>query len=164
MAIKLKDFLDNKTELLAGALIGLSAIFFVKWLVLATIPLCAVLYRLGGVTGGDHLWRKIGVPVAFSGAMFLATLDYWSLVPIASWWAILGLGSGIPEGDDKGSALGRFFLKLLSGDVKTANALVHLVIGALLVLTLLPLGFFYSFEYCMMALITILGLAWVYAN
>lgn len=141
MGIKLKDFFDNVEELGIGAVFGLSPMLFINWWVLLTMPLCALLWRLGGVTGGNKLFRRVGIPLTLCGGVFLATFDWLSLLPLLAMWAPLTMGYGIPDArtGDEGSVLGRFFFHVTDQNEMLADLLTRLTIGVLIGLTLLPL-------------------------
>lgn len=69
--MKLKDFFDNWYELRTGALLQIPLCLIVGWWVTPIMLVCAVLWRLGGVTGGNKLFRKVGVPLVVCWATYV---------------------------------------------------------------------------------------------
>ena len=67
----LKAFFDNPEEFMVGAFLQFPLYFVIGWKILALMPLCAILWRLGGVEGGSKLFRRIGVPLVVCGATLL---------------------------------------------------------------------------------------------
>jgi len=87
--MKWKDFWDNPEETFIGACLQFPLYFIVGWWILLIMPLCGLLWRLGGVSGGSKLFRRLGVPATVCGATFL-TLHHWQIfiaVPFMVWIA-----------------------------------------------------------------------------
>lgn len=153
----LSEFLDNREELATGFLFGLAQVFIAGWLAVAIAVPCAVLWRLGGVKGGNRWFRRLGVPCVIAGALFLATHSLWCLVPFAAMWGPLSLGYGIPDPPDEGSKLGAFFFKLTKKNEKLANILTRGTIALLCVLTLAPLAMVNFFGALMVGIFIVVG-------
>jgi hypothetical protein len=80
-----KSFFDSPEEFFVGACLQFPLIFFVGWWVLPLMGLCAVLWRLGGVSGGNKLFRRLGPPfvAVIASGKWLAILA----VPFMVWLA-----------------------------------------------------------------------------
>ena len=127
----------NKEEMIVGFIYGACC-----WPILshwAVIPgvVCSFLWAIGGA--GPKMVRRLGVPLVM--AVSLSFTNLWLLLTMLPLWGIISIGYGMPGEGDKGSALGRFWLKLLP--YKAANwatrfsifALFNIVIIAALALT-----------------------------
>ena len=82
-----KDFFDNPEEIFIGACLQFPLIFIVGWWIWLIMPLSGLLWRLGGVTGGSKLFRRLGVPILVTLATFLA-LHQWQIflaIPFMVW-------------------------------------------------------------------------------
>ena len=89
----------SKQEIVIGAIIGMALFPFIGILCLTTIPLCAIMYVLGGYEGWHKNWRRLGVPTVLCIALVLATKT-WSVTPylLAFWltmWGSLTVGYGM---------------------------------------------------------------------
>lgn len=126
----------NKSELIVGAIFGLCFYPFVHWVALTTAPLTAVLWALSGA-GHSKLYRRLGVPLAASTALFVVkgSPSVFVSVPIA--FAVLCLGYGIPDQTDEGSWLGREWLHITL-DPFWANIWTRATIYALLACAFIP--------------------------
>jgi hypothetical protein len=85
--MKWRGFWDNKEELFIGACLQFPLYFIIGWKILFIMPLCGLLWRLGGVEGGSKLARRIGVPLVVCTITF-AVLHQWIIflaVPFMVW-------------------------------------------------------------------------------
>ena len=83
----LKKYFDNIEEIFIGAVLQFPLYFITGWWILLIMPLCGLLWRLGGVEGGSKLFRRIGVPLVVCGATFLF-LHQWTIflaIPFMIW-------------------------------------------------------------------------------
>jgi hypothetical protein len=85
-----KDFGDGPEELVID---GICSTIFLYWLVgwpvFAISVVSGILWRLGGVKGGNKLFRRVGVPLVVCGATFL-TFHNWLIFlagPFMVWLA-----------------------------------------------------------------------------
>lgn len=78
----LKDFFDNPEEIFVGACLQFPLIFIVGWWVIPIMAVCGLLWRAGGVTGGNKLFRRIGVPLVVCGSTFLVFREWWIFLAI----------------------------------------------------------------------------------
>ena len=87
--MKLSELLDNPEEFFIGALLQFPLYFIVGWWVLLVMGVCSVLWRLGGVTGGSKLFRRIGVPLVVCFSSFLAINNWFVFlaIPFMVWIA-----------------------------------------------------------------------------
>ncbi len=103
----------NRQELVVGSVFGVAWCMFIGWWLLLTVPVCALLWALGGATGWSASIRRLGCPLAVTGALFAnGVLPWWqSGLTIILCWAALSVGYGIPSSQppDPGSRLGKFF-------------------------------------------------------
>lgn len=125
----------NKEELLTGGIVGLVAGLLIGSFAYLIIPICAVLWALGG--GEDKAWRRIGVPVSIVAMSLFLHENLWSILSIPAGFGVLSIGYGIPTSDplDAGSVLGRFFYKLTP---KYASLLTRGTLHLLLFVALIP--------------------------
>jgi hypothetical protein len=101
---------------------------------------------LGAIGGsGNKGARRIGIPVMLAGYAY-SRLENIYVITICSMIGALSLGYGIPDVDylidgngDKGSFLGRFYLKLFKSNHKWADIATRGTIGLLIALSLLSL-------------------------
>ena len=105
----------NKEEIAVGSVVALAYMYFTGLLTIATVPLCALLWALGGAEKSSKAWRRIGVPIVLCGA--IAYKDMWltPLLSILPLLFVLRMGYGVPDGTDQGSALGRWWTTKLTG-------------------------------------------------
>jgi hypothetical protein len=74
--------------------------------------------------------RRLGVPAVM--AVSLSFTSLWLLLTMLPLWGVVSIGYGMPDKDpngDKGSALGRFYLKFLP--YKAANWATRLTVFVL---------------------------------
>jgi hypothetical protein len=71
--------------------------------------------------------RRLGVPAVMAVSLSFSSL--WLLLTFFPLWGIVSIGYGMPSEGDKGSAMGRFWLKLLP--YKAANWATRFSIFAL---------------------------------
>ena len=71
--MKWKDYFDCPEEIvIAGLLSTLPLYYLIGWPVFAISAVCGLLWRAGGVKGGNKLFRRLGVPfVVCVVSMFL---------------------------------------------------------------------------------------------
>lgn len=60
----LKSFFDTPEELFVGAMLQWPLYFLIGWDVGLLMLACGLLWRLGGWSKGNKLYRRIGVPLA----------------------------------------------------------------------------------------------------
>lgn len=137
--IKAIDFFDNPEELAIGATFGVAPLFITGWLAPLAAIACAILWRMGGVKGGNKWFRRLGVPFFISLEILLATNAWISILPFLLMWAPLAMGYGIPDLTDEGSKLGAFFYKLTGKNERAANFYTRLVIGFICALSIAPM-------------------------
>jgi hypothetical protein len=52
-----------------------------KYLILLALTIAsAILYRMGGASGYDKLWRRIGCAIVATGALFLFISPHWAFI------------------------------------------------------------------------------------
>lgn len=66
----LKNFFDNPQEIFIGACLQFPFIFIIGWWVLPMMLICGIFWRIGGMTGGNKLFRRIGVPLVGMASAF----------------------------------------------------------------------------------------------
>lgn len=66
----------------------------------------------GGASGTNKNWRRTGIPLFLVGSSFLLNKGLSSLI-LGLFGIGFGMGYGIPDENDEGSALGRFWVKLV---------------------------------------------------
>ena len=89
-----KEFFDNKEELFIGACLQFPLYFIVHWWVILIMIACGLLWRAGGVTGGNHLFRRLGVPIVICGSTFISC-HHWQImiaVPFMILWCPASYG------------------------------------------------------------------------
>jgi hypothetical protein len=88
------SFWDNPEELFIGATLQFPLYFVVHWWVIPIMIACAFLWRLGGWSNGNKLFRRIGVPLVVCGATYL-TLHHWTIflaAPFMIWLSPFSYG------------------------------------------------------------------------
>jgi len=115
----------NPEELLVGFIYGSSMWPVIGWIAVVPGVICAFLWAIGG--SGPKLVRRLGVPIVVAGSLAFTSL--WLIPLILPLWGIVSIGYGMPDKDDKGSALGRFYSKFLS--YKAANWATRLTVFVL---------------------------------
>lgn len=108
----------NLEEMFVGACIQFPFYFMIGWWVILLMAASSILWALGGAENSNKLYRRLGVAVATSA--FMITISPAILLFILPGWGILTLGYGMPDATDKGSWLGRFYLRALK-NYKAAN-------------------------------------------
>ena len=78
--MKWRDYWDCPEEIFIGAMLQFPLYFIIGWKILFIMPLCGLLWRLGGVEGGVKWarWAVVPLLVCLSAAM-----------AGASWWVLL---------------------------------------------------------------------------
>lgn len=115
----------------------------IKFLVLILIVILAAMCGLASAwtgSGGDKKWRRIFSPGIVSIFGILSLWSFWYVLLMARAGAI-SMGYGIPDGDDKGSFLGRFWLKIFP-DKKKASIFTRATIGIIKSLAMLLIPIF----------------------
>lgn len=64
------SFWSNREELFVGAMLQWFLYFLIGWWVIPVMIVCAFLWRMGGWSRGNKLWRRIGVPLVVCGTAF----------------------------------------------------------------------------------------------
>lgn len=59
----MKDSFWMWEEIFIGAVLQFPLYFIVGWIVLPAMIICGVFWRLGGWSGGNKLYRRLGVPL-----------------------------------------------------------------------------------------------------
>ena len=82
-----KAFWDCPEELFIGAFLQFPLYFVIHWWIAPVMVITALLWRWGGVEGGEKLARKIGVPLVVCGSAFLFLHSWWIFlaVPFMIW-------------------------------------------------------------------------------
>lgn len=78
--MKWKDFWDCPEEIFIGAMLQFPLYFIIGWKILFIMPLCGLLWRLGGVTGGVKWARWAGVPLVVCLSAILCGASWWTLL------------------------------------------------------------------------------------
>jgi hypothetical protein len=71
--MKWKDYFDCWEEIFVGACLQFPLYFIIGWWILLIMPLCGLLWRLGGVEGGVKWARWAVVPLLVCTTTFFAT-------------------------------------------------------------------------------------------
>lgn len=117
----------NKEEFLVGGIYGSSCWPLLSWWAVIPGVICSVLWAIGGV--GPKMARRLGVPAVM--AVCLSFTSLWLLLTMLPLWGVISLGYGMSsiDGSDKGSILGRFYLRWLP--YKAANWATRLTVFVL---------------------------------
>lgn len=115
----------NKEELLVGFIYGSCVWPLISWIAVVPGIVCAFLWAIGGE--GPKAVRRIGVPIVMG--ISLAFTSLWLLFVMVPLWGIVSIGYGMPDNNDEGAALGRFYSKLLP--CKAANWATRFTVFAL---------------------------------
>jgi hypothetical protein len=85
----MKDSFIQWEELFIGAMLQFPLYFIVGWPVIAIMLVCSVLWRLGGWTYGNKLWRRVGVPLVVCGTCMFYGVSWVILLamPFMVWLA-----------------------------------------------------------------------------
>ena len=85
----MKDSFWQWEELYIGSCLQFPLYFVVGWSVLPIALVCGILWRLGGWTYGNKLYRRLGVPLAVCGVSMLFGVGWIILlaVPFMVWLA-----------------------------------------------------------------------------
>ena len=128
-----------------------------KFLMLLTIPICAFLWAYGGAENTSKNWRRIGVPATITVFAYLIALSLknplialFTLVIFPAMWGATTIGYGIPDKNDEGSPLGRFWFRRVKEKNETrfnhseetaniTNLFVRLTVSVIYAFTLIPL-------------------------
>jgi hypothetical protein len=84
-----KAFWDCPEELFIGACLQFPLYFIIGWKILFIMPLCGLLWRLGGWEHGSKLFRRIGVPLCVCVPAFCVVHNpfIFLAVPFMVWLA-----------------------------------------------------------------------------
>ena len=128
----------NLEEMMWGACFGL---FFYPWVGLSSILLaliCSVLWALSGA-GYPKILRRGLVPLLASTLVLLKTGNQLVMLSVPLAFCVLSMGYGIPSQMpyDEGSALGRFWYRIVGE--RWANLTTRLTIILFLLLSYFPL-------------------------
>jgi hypothetical protein len=87
--MKLKNYLDSPEEIFIGAVLQFPLYFIVGWSVIPLSVICGLLWRLGGVSKGNKLFRRLGVPLLVCFSTFMCSKNQWIFlaVPFMVWLA-----------------------------------------------------------------------------
>ena len=123
----------NREEILVGFIYGSSTWPLLSWLAVVPGTVCAFLWAIGGA--GKKAVRRIGVPIIM--AISLSFTSLWLLLTVLPLWGVVSIGYGMPsvESGDKGSVLGRFYLRLLP--YKAANWATRFTVFVLFVVVMI---------------------------
>ena len=83
--------------------------------ILSTILLAILsgyFWRMGGSGIYSRYWRRVGVAILLTIGCYLQTFNLWSLLVFPLAYGSFCLGYGIPDGNDDGSSIARFWLML----------------------------------------------------
>lgn len=105
----------NKEEILVGFIYGSCTWPLISWWAVIPGIISGFLWAIGG--SGPKMVRRWGVPTVVATTM--AFTSPWLILAILPLWGVVSMGYGMPDATDKGSVLGRFYLKFLS--YKAAN-------------------------------------------
>lgn len=121
----------NTEELILGAFYPLMFVLWLKWTVLACIPITSFFWALSGSEGQLKLWRRLGCPLVVGTGLFLMNHNIYMIFGVVLSFLVLSIGYGIPstQPPDAGSILGRFWFKISE---KYANVLTRTTIFTLL--------------------------------
>lgn len=104
----------NPEEIFVWACIQFPFYFIVGWYVLPLMVISGIFGALGGAKYSKKGYRTLGVPFATSVAVVAVNPSPWHLLAfIPAGWGVCTLGYGMPDKTDRGSVLGRFYIKLL---------------------------------------------------
>lgn len=158
----------NKEEIIVGAVVAASFIYFTKVLSFVTIPLSAILWAMGGAEKSDKNYRRVGVPVVICGAIAIMQLNVLPLASILPFHLALRLGYGVPDGTDMGSDLGRWwaiklgipapFRNITVAQMDKVDIFVRGTIALLMAITMLPLAFINLPQYLLSAILLTIGM------
>ena len=101
---------------------------------IVTAITCSFLWAFGGAENTDKNWRRIGVPVAVGvGSFIIAWISWsallWIVLACLALYAATTIGYGIPDENDEGSPLGKFWYLFFNQDAKQANILTRATVG-----------------------------------
>jgi hypothetical protein len=121
--MKLKDYFDNWEEIFIGAMLQFPLYFIIGWWVIPAMLVCGLLWRAGGVRGGNKAFRRFGVPIVVTSTTFVV-LHEWQIflaVPFMIW--------GCPWSYGKESWLFNFIM-IRTHNVHTADFLTRSILFA----------------------------------
>ena len=114
--------------------------------ILLALVIAVVYGVLGGIWGAEggashtsKLFRRLLIPLWLMLTALLVTHNFW-VVTIMSMMGALSLGYGIPSETDKGSALGRFALRIANNNHQLADEIARGIIGAIIALSLISVA------------------------
>ena len=126
--VALFNKIDARIDFFYGALYGGIGLFFgLGWFSLITIPLCALLYAMGGDDDFQSAWRDVGCSAVASICLVLATGNLLFIGAGIATFGLLTVGLGLPSTQpaDDGSILGRFFWAVSGAKEWLANIYTH---------------------------------------
>lgn len=97
-----------------------------------------ILGALGGAENSSKLFRRVFLPLFLAGIAW-EQLHHVYVFSILLMIPIFSIGYGIPDENDEGSLLGRFFMRLFKQNSTLANVFTRGTIGCLIASTLSPL-------------------------
>ena len=131
---KLKDL--SPQEFIIGCLATVALAFKIHWWALLVIPLCGLLWMIGGTF--PKAIRRWGVPIVCA----VSHLTWWCLLSIPLGVLILSQGDGFPDHrpttSDPGSPLGRFVERYLP-NMDVGGLVTKLLIAVIFQASILPI-------------------------
>lgn len=120
--------IEAKIDYFYGGLFGAVPLLFgAGWFCTFTIPVCAILFAMGGDDNYESGWRDIGCSAVNSFVLILATGNLLFLGAGLCTFGLLTVGLGLPSRQpyDPGSTLGRIAWKLAKMNDWLANIYTH---------------------------------------
>lgn len=129
-----------KAELIVGAIVGASSAIKIGLWAIPTSVVTSLLWAMGGATGGNKLYRRLGVPTIIGVVVGIVCHSWTPLLSIPPAFGVLSIGYGIPTTQpvDEGSWLGRLCFKWSKQNEKLAEIYCRTIIYTLLALAFLP--------------------------
>jgi len=111
-------------------------VYLIGYLLLgiATALVCSFLWSFGGAENTDKNWRRIGVPIVVGMASsIIAWVSWvallWIILACLALYAATTIGYGIPDENDEGSPLGKFWYLSANQNAEQANILTRATVG-----------------------------------
>lgn len=128
MLVDILKKIEAHIDFFYGALFGaIPFLFGAGWFTLSAIPVCAVLYAMGGDNDFRSAWRDVGCSLTNAVALILGTGNLLFLGAGLATFGLLTVGLGLPstQPPDAGSPVGRLAWKLAKGKEWLANVYTH---------------------------------------
>ena len=126
--VELFKKIDAKIDFFYGAIFGLIPLLFgAGWFCVLTVPVCGVLFAMGGDNDYQSGYRDIGCSVANALLLILATGNLLFLGAGLATFGLLTVGLGLPSTQpvDDGSPVGQIAMRLARGKEWLANIYTH---------------------------------------